>query len=129
MKISKSQKLFIERNGENYPTKMGPNWRTILNFWLFVDTLTESQIEIVGERNCEINVDDFRSQRELIAEMSGKTIRDPYCVWSCARECSFHWRNDNFTQAVEWATDELISHHLLLEQGKELIYVPLFDDL
>jgi hypothetical protein len=61
MKISKSHKYFANRlhrlrqitNQEDltHPERyLGSNWEAVINFWLYLDTLSEEQFEIVEGR-------------------------------------------------------------------------------
>ncbi len=61
MKISKAhQKLSKLLNNprvlEHPEEFLGPNWKAVLNFWLFLDTLISEQWEIIENRYQELNL-------------------------------------------------------------------------
>lgn len=131
MKISTTQQRFIEAHGDNnYSTLMGPNWHTILNFWLYLDTLSTSQIETVSRGLSQLHQDDtFTSHRQTIVDFSSLLVPVPSRVWRVAADEARKTGNRGYMDAVEWATDEMICYHKIIEHGKKLIYIPLFGDL
>ena len=112
---------------------MGPNYKEILNFWWFLEGLNDSQWKNVGERFYLLgeNLESIKHNK-LVVDNSLKvqTAVDNKVIWGTAqRVCEGEGRHHDQVYAVEWATDELISMHLTLEQGHSLVYVPLFNDL
>ena len=109
---------------------MGPNYKEILNFWWFLEGLDDSQWKNVGERFSLL--EENIKHNKLVVDNSRKVQMavDSAVIWGAAqRVCEGEGRHYNQVYAVEWATDELISMHLTLEQGHSLVYVPLFDNL
>jgi hypothetical protein len=109
---------------------MGPNYKEILNFWWFLESLSDSQWETVGERY-KFNIRRSQYQR-LITNNSSEVQKaaSNMQIWQSARlVCEMEGRHYNQVYAAEWATEELISMHLTLEQGHSLIFIPLFTDL
>jgi hypothetical protein len=102
---------------ENY---LGPNWEDVLNFWIYVDGLSNlEKREIVeryysldyNERDCAIDV-----ASDAADEVVGKKFSD--AAWNVA------WFVTGWGVFGE-ATLELITHHKLLEQNKTLTFLPL----
>jgi hypothetical protein len=109
---------------------MGPNYKEILNFWWFLEGLNDSQWKNVGERYSLLV--ENGTHHELVVSNSDEVQMavDSDVIWGAAqRVCEGEGRHRDQVYAVEWATDELISMHLTLEQGHSLVYVPLFDNL
>jgi hypothetical protein len=113
---------------------LGPNCAAVINFWLWIDTLTTVQFREVAKRydyiikyNSVGNVEDaahFVNPKAAHAALQATW----HSIWS-------HYADDYGTEdldearAVTWATQELIGMHILLEQGKRLIFVSLFDNI
>jgi hypothetical protein len=97
---------------------LSPNWKAILNFWLYLDTLSFEQFDMAwrryrnldeGERFVAFSVADVAAH----ATLAGNFID--------AAACEYVDIGD--------ATRELMGVHKILEQGKSLTFVPLFMDL
>ena len=109
---------------------LGPNWKSVLNFWLYLDTLSPKQIEVSGDHYSELRwVDDYYGRHSLARYASWSTIGVIYS--------GVAWNKTSTTvgyppapalagQAAGHATYELIGSHKILEQGKPLTFVPLF---
>jgi hypothetical protein len=98
---------------------LGPNWKDVLNFWLYFDTLSPEQLNRANELFWNLNEWDRIAASEL--------------AWraTCATT-GFYYNVDifeNLTTDIGEATLELIGSHKILEQGKPLTFVPLFLDL
>ncbi len=131
MKISKTHQLFsylLEdpkalTNPEDY---LGPNWKTVLNFWLYIDTLSDDEQVKMENRYWDLDEDvqesawrvSFRVFKEV---MAGGVIvyNDLNVIWRAA----FHVTNKR--SVFCHATRELIAHHKLLEQDKTLVALPI----
>jgi hypothetical protein len=125
MKLSKTHNNFIryypdsEVNPENF---LGPNYQTVLNFWLWLDTLTKEQFLTVGERNSAStmdrkSVDDFT--KELVdVELKNKIIH--------SLNLNF---DGNYRGPALFGTFELIGMQEILYCGKDLNFIPMFDGL
>ena len=54
-KISKLQLALGDLFISDPEKELGPNWETVLNFWLFLDSLSSDQHKLIGERFNELN--------------------------------------------------------------------------
>jgi hypothetical protein len=144
MKYSKAHQNFSNRlqkpealtNPENF---LGPNYEAVLNFWMLIESLTEDNwIEVVHRyRTLDPYADGglwaawmaaYSAAHHVIGGAPGNA------AWNSTRNVAitatgtgpylhFAW------DAAGYATYELISMHILLDQGRELVFVPLFNDL
>ena len=80
---------------------LGPNYETVINFWLYMDNLTKDQWKEVARRWS--------------------------AAWSAAWYAAGSAAGDAAWSAARYATYELIGMHTLLNDGKDLLFVPLFD--
>ena len=98
-----SNKLQNQEALTNLQDFLGPNYQTVINFWWFMDGLTEDQWNEVARRYAALDYAalDYAALDYAAAYAAGVAARD--------------------------ATYELISMHTLLNDGKELAFVPLFD--
>ncbi len=122
MKISKTHQSLSNRlkNPEvltNPEPFLGPNWETVLRFWLYYESLTDEQKRELWRRHLVINDDVWRS------------------VWTLAEDAATEVTGEdnrrliyNYTE-YPTITYELIAMHLLLERGHSLTFVPLIKDL
>jgi hypothetical protein len=104
-------------NPEKY---LGPNWKDVLNFWIYVDTLSVEEKEEMGQRYQALKykvrycaIDDARNAAE---EVVGREFR---CEAWCA-SCGVTGR-----VVFGDATYELIAHHLFINKS----IVPIFLEL
>jgi hypothetical protein len=119
MKISETHQRFVNRIDNKrillhlwHPKNfLGPNWKDVLNFWLYLDTLSGEQLIMARRRFW--NLDDA----------------DSVSSWELAWNSSCDVTNKLITNTVFDATRELIGAHKILEQGKSLTFVSLFLDL
>jgi hypothetical protein len=118
MTYSKIHKLFSEllnnpdalKNPEKY---LGPNWKDVLNFWIYVDALSKQERKEISDRYYAL--DDYVRNSAIFAacdaarEVVGENFRNAAsrAVYDVTGESVFGW-----------AILELIAHHKLLEQGK-----------
>jgi hypothetical protein len=104
---------------ENY---LGTNWKEVLNFWIYLDDLSEpvkkrlidcdkSQLYIV-----------FDEYMDLIDRMLAESDLDYVAenIWYSVESFS-HWEWFSY-----WASLELLCHQKLLNQGMDLKYFSLF---
>jgi hypothetical protein len=110
---------------------LGPNYETVLNFWWTMDSLTETQWNEVARRYRALDPAArdaalsaawdaaLDAARDAVWDAAGSAARYAagYAAWSAA------W------YAARCATYELIGMHTLLNDGKTLLFVPLFNDL
>jgi hypothetical protein len=128
MTYSKTHTTFIEEL-DNFealtdPEKfLGPNWETVLHFWKWIDTLSSRQWNEVSLRNS--NLAYVKQQHSWIASLNATDK----AIGGRSRVCVFRATYHHYSAAAPYATFELISMHLLFEEGKTLAFVPLFDGL
>jgi hypothetical protein len=125
MTYSKIHQAFSERlnqpdvltNPEKY---LGPNWEDVLNFWIYLDTLSDEEKKKMYDRyqTLEYTVRWFASNaaRDAADEVVGKKFSD--AAWCAACDVTGRW-------VFAYATLELIGHHKLLEQDKTPTVLPL----
>jgi hypothetical protein len=125
MKISKTHQHFVNRlrnqRALSHPEEfLGPNWKDVLNFWLYLDTLSEEQFGIFSELYWTLGAKDRFHSRDL-ARIAACEATSNY-ISDCA-----------FMSAPGWAggdvTRELMGAHKLLGQGKSLTFVPVLLDV
>ena len=67
MKISTAHQIFADRLKDQTALEcperfLGPNWKDVLNFWIYLDTLSREDFDIVGKRYCALGgVDTLKS--------------------------------------------------------------------
>jgi hypothetical protein len=118
MTYSKTHQKFSERLNQpdvltNLAKYLGPNWEDVLNFWIYVDMLSDKEKEAIADRYYAL--DDYVRNSAIFAacdaanEVVGEDFR--YAAW---------WAADVVTGKGVFgvATVELIAHHKLLEQYK-----------
>ncbi len=114
MKISKTHQKFANnlRNQRalDHPEEfLGPNWKDVLDFWLFLDTLTKEQWKIIVDRYWALDEDvRVAAHREFFNN-------------------AIYVSKENFCSLN--ATFELIGSHVLKKQGKSLVFLSLFSNL
>jgi Na+-transporting NADH:ubiquinone oxidoreductase subunit NqrB len=114
MKKSKTQIEFEKRYSVE---ELGPNWQTVLNFWLFLDNLSAEQIIAVRSRNDKM----WYTKRKIVDKL---TIRSTNKVISESVRPSIHlWGASLF------ATFEIIAAQEILDEAGELTFLPMFDGL
>jgi hypothetical protein len=126
MTYSKIHKRFSERLNQpdalTHPAKyLGPNWEDVLNFWIYVDTLSDEERKEMSDRYWALDDDvrdcAFFAARDAAREVVGENFRN--AAWDAARGvtgwCIF-----------SCATYELIAHHKLLEQYKTPLAIQCF---
>lgn len=102
---------------------LGPNWRTILNFWTYVEKLDDLQQESITRKynsiyrnNGRAIVDGYQAACNVVGE---RLIEN---LW-----CGFGEGFNLFNTVTLRATYELIGMDVLLDSGKKLYFVPMFD--
>ena len=125
MKISKAhQKLSDRLNNSRVLTNpeefLGPNWKDVLNFWLYLDKLSEEQLRAIEKCYFDID-DDERYDAYIIAKDAAK---ETTFYWSEA--CLAVYFSHNEFNAAVYATYELIGSHKILDQQKSLTFLKLF---
>jgi hypothetical protein len=100
-------------NPEKY---LGPNYQDVLNFWIYVDGLSDQEKEAISDRYYALD-DDVRNSAifaacDAAAEVVGWEFSD--AAWDA-----------NDWVGFDWATLELIAHHKFIEQNQTPIFLPL----
>jgi hypothetical protein len=114
MKKSKAQIHFEKKHSVE---ELGPNWQTVLNFWLFLDNLTEEQCNVVESRNVKMQ----QAKRRIVDNL---TIRSANNVISeSVRNAIPLWGTRLF------ATHEIIATQEILDEAGELTFLLMFDKL
>ena len=121
---------------------LGPNWDKVLEFWHKLDSLTEEQWKIVTDRYRNLDYSAKRAAREAAWEARcGSTylvdVASVVTVDAAKTAASKGAAGDaaasvvavDASLAAGYATLELMSMHILLEQDKKLTFVPMFDSL
>jgi hypothetical protein len=100
---------------------LGPNYQDVLNFWIYVDSLNDEEKSEMWRRywdlNYNVRVSAMNAAMDAAEEVVGEDFR--YAAWRAA------WFVTGRRVVFGWATDELISHHKLLEQYKTPTVLPL----
>jgi hypothetical protein len=125
MKISKTHQKFSKELKEpraltNPEDFLGPNWKDVINFWLYVDTLSWDQKRKISDRYWTLD-EDVRSSAYDASWDAAKDVVGCVVVnstWHAAINVASWY-------IFGYATDELIAHHKLLEQGKSPTFLPL----
>jgi hypothetical protein len=102
---------------------LGPNYETVLNFWWTIDSLTETQWNEVARRYRAL--DPAASYAAWDAAWDAARDAAWSAAWYAARDAA----GDAAWSAASYATYELIGMHTLLSDGKDLLFVPLFNGL
>jgi hypothetical protein len=118
---------------------LGPNYETVLNFWWTMDSLTETQWNKVARRYDAL--DSAAGDAAMYAAgdaawyAAGYAAGDAagYAAGSAARDAARdaagYAAGSAAGYAAGYATYELMGMHTLLNDGKDLLFVPLFNDL
>jgi hypothetical protein len=126
MKISKAHRNFAKRlNNQgilNYSEQyLGPNWENVINFWLYLDTLSKEQLKVAEKRYLALSNDE----RYKACSKSWITSESTTKYASVATRAPFHTGfYPNYVAA--YATRELIGLDKLLEQGHQPVFFPMF---
>jgi hypothetical protein len=115
MELSRTHRSFID-HGYSLET-LGPNCNTVLNFWLYLDSLTEPQKYIAARRNA-LTYDEGYKARILLFGVVGVSL----------------WDNILYSMPYAYlepfyASCELIGMQDILNMGEKLTYLPMFDRL
>jgi hypothetical protein len=131
MKISKAHKEFAYRlrflfqisdqdvlnHPENY---LGPNWDAVINFWLYLDTLTEDQLVFIIRHYGAL------SDKDLDIAWDNASVASATIKYGQDASNSAYYSVSYAKSAAEYATKELIGLDKLLEKGHQPVFFPLF---
>jgi hypothetical protein len=115
MKISKAHQNFADHLDDQtaleYPEYfLGPNWKDVLNFWIYLDTLSVEECKTIF---MSYHASHDGSQKALSWKAARDTISHLYVDKSVTATCTF---------AEAYATFDLIGSHKL----ETLNFLPLF---
>ena len=116
MELSSTHRSFINR-GYSLET-LGPNCNTVLNFWLYLDSLTEPQKYIAVAHN-SLTYDEGYKARILLNGVVSASVWDSV-LFSLPYTFDFE---------AFYASCELIGMQDILNMGEKLTYLPMFDRL
>jgi hypothetical protein len=127
MKISRTHKEFAKRLNKqdvlNHPEiYLGPNWAAVIDFWLYLDTLTIEQLMVVYERYYALSIEELNIAYNKACRAARVTTK--YC--GLAGPSSYCIVVHRARSAACRATEELIGLDKLLEQDHQLVFFPLF---
>jgi hypothetical protein len=106
---------------------LGPNYETVLNFWWTMDSLTETQWNEVARRYRALDPAAWDAAGSAAGDAAGYAAG--YAAWDAAWYASRAAAVSAAWSAAGSATYELMGMHTLLNDGKDLLFVPLFGDL
>jgi hypothetical protein len=93
---------------ENY---LGPNYKEVLNFWFYRDSLSAKQLNVYWDRVDSIDVKTWNKARSIAIELA-KEVIDP-----------------RFVNNLPCDELELIASHLYIERGIPFTFLSLIFDL
>jgi hypothetical protein len=137
MNYSKTQRRFSVEIDDvdvlvNPQSYFGPNYKTVLNFWTYLDSLTEEQIREVENRINILNLwnigpDNIKNrctESTLYAvdkSFENTSDKNVFIVGECFGDSDYEY-------AAAIGTCEIIAmDKIFQDQGKSLTFVPLFD--
>jgi len=132
MKISTAHKKFSEylekpdalENPQNY---LGPNYLSVLNFWLWIDTLSSEQWKEVARRYDTIPFAARGAAWVAAWDAAGYAAR--VAARDAAWDAAWYAARDAARYATGRTTCEIIGSHNLIEKGTPFTFLPLFNDL
>jgi hypothetical protein len=105
---------------------LGSNWKDVINFWLFLDTLTVAQLCIINHRYFALDQDDsaiLLSVWDTYTECEKFYYQVAYeAVCAVSKPASLFW----IPSAKAKATIEIMVRDDLLNSKKSLVFLPLF---
>jgi hypothetical protein len=133
MKISKAHEQFADlleikfnfpkRDVLNRPKKyLGPNWEAVINFWLYLDTLSVGQMKFIDHQYYSLS----REYRRISRDNSFYSSNDTISPCSTTAGDAAYRGASCLSIAVRDATHELIGLDKLLKQKNQLVFFPLF---
>jgi hypothetical protein len=100
---------------------LGPNWEEVINFWLYLDTLSENQLLVVNKRYWDLSYEERNVAYGRVSNVARDTTKDAeYAEY--AGDSAYH----TTILATAHATYELIGLQKLLEQGHQPVFFPMF---
>ncbi len=96
---------------ENPEKYLGPNYKEVLNFWFYWDSLSYEQNSVISQRCHNINSQTFSKALKIAKELALEVI-DP-----------------RFVKDLYFEELELVAAHLYLERNIPFTFLPLIFDL
>jgi hypothetical protein len=126
MKISKTHENFADllkkqevlTHPENY---LGPNWEEVINFWLYLDTLSYEQLRVAGNRYLALSFEEW-----IVARKNARDIAEDVTNYTDDATAAVYSSVSYAKSPAEYATLELIGLDKLLEQGHQPVFFPMF---
>ena len=108
---------------------LGPNYQTVINFWWFMDSLSEDQWKEVARRYDALDTAAWNAARAAAKYAARDTAYNAArnAAWDAAWDAARVAARDAAGYAAGYATSELIGMHTLLNDGKELLFVLFFN--
>ena len=120
--------LHDQRALEHPEEFLGVNYRDVLNFWWFLDDLSEEQWRIVNEHYCALDDDvSFYAWAAAYDAVAAYVVSGDAGLASWEAAANYASSGYAAVNAAGDATMELIGYHKLLEQKKPLTFLSLFD--
>ena len=119
-----SERLNNPRVLSNPEEFLGPNYKTVLNFWLRLDELSKEQLKVVRERYYAFfneNPSEWYKAADLARDASYEVVGANY-----ANYAGYAVWGVTISDAACRATRELIGMHLILDQEKPLTFFEMF---
>jgi hypothetical protein len=135
MKISKTHKSFARRLNNpyfiNYPERyLGPNGEAVINFWLYLETLSKDQLKVVRDRYLALSQEDRNVAYGRVSNAVQATTKyDKYAGYAAYVAIRGVYSSFFVYSAADYATEELIGLDKLLELGHKPVFFPMFLNL
>jgi hypothetical protein len=135
MKISKAHRGFAcrlrfffqisEQDVLNHPENyLGPNWEAVIDFWLYINTLSYEQLRVAQKRYYALSDVENNVSKNKVLIAAKATAKYPNCAGSAA------YLSVSYEKlAADYATLELIGLEKLLKQGYKPVFFPMFLNL
>jgi hypothetical protein len=107
---------------------LGPNWEVVINFWLYIDTLTQGQLLVVKQRFRSLS----RNEQIIAQDKAWNSVVDIAEHCGIAGLSAFNvvfWVNNAASNVAKYATLELIGLDKLLAEGHQPVFFPMFPNL
>jgi hypothetical protein len=127
MTISKTHKRFADLlenldvldHPENF---LGPNWEAVINFWLYLDTISKKQSIVVLKRWRALSAEERCIYYSRAGGPARVTIKHS---WNAVYSVYY----DYVHLAAKYASLEIIGLDKLLAQGHQPVFFPMFLNL
>jgi endonuclease IV len=130
MKISKAHQRLADRiNSQEVLTHpgdyLGPNWEAVINFWLYLDALTEEQLNVFKDYYFNLSSEERDIASNKVLDVSRNVC---YAIGAGYVAFTGIYMSSYVKLAIKYATLELICFDKLLEQGYQPVFFPMFLD-